>query len=75
MDKNPDRTEKRPPKPPQNGLYMITEDEMKLILRLRQLPLGSNLVIIHTDGRGFLGLSVLDNGRFEKLRPGNAEQV
>lgn len=68
---DPDKTEKAP----KNGLYMITDEEMKLILRLRQLPFGTNLVILHTDGRGFLGLSVLDNGRFEKLRSGNAEQV
>jgi len=60
----------------QTGLYVISEAEMRLIRRVRQLPAGANLVILSTDGDGVISLTVLDSGRVEKLRkPNDAEQV
>ncbi len=74
-----DNTASQPPKsapedPTRMGLFMISQVEMNLIARLRQLPMGVHLAILQTDRRGLLGLTLLDGGKFERLRP-PAEQV
>lgn len=74
-----DKAVSQPPKatpedPTRMGLFMISQVEMNLILRLRQLPMGVHLAILQLDRRGLLGVTVLDGGKFERLRP-SAEQV
>lgn len=56
-----------------DGLYLISDEEMKLIRRLRELRAGTHLVIIQVDGKGPFGLTLLNGGKLERLR--NAEQV
>lgn len=59
--------------PPQ-GMYVLSEAEMKLIRRIRSLQSGEHLAIIHIDGKGVNGLTLVGFGSPEKLRR-IAEQV
>lgn len=51
-----------------DGLYLVSNEEMKLLRRLRQLQAGAHLVIIQTDGGGVYSLTLLESGKVEKLR-------
>ena len=60
---------------PKEGLFLLTEGEMKLIRRIRSLHSGVHLAIIQTDGNGVAALSLLGTGSIEKLSRTKAEQV
>jgi len=60
---------------PKEGLFLLTEGEMKLIRRIRSLHSGAHLAIIQIDGNGVSSLSLLGTGSVEKLRKTQAEQV
>lgn len=53
---------------PAEGLFLLTEGEMKLIRRIRSLHSGNHLAIIHIDGDGVAALTLLGTGSIEKLR-------
>jgi hypothetical protein len=46
----------------------VSEPELKLLRRLRTLRSGVHLCIIHADGSGVFGLTLLDGGKLERLR-------
>lgn len=61
--------------PAKESLYLISDEEMKLIRRLRALQSGAHLVIIHADGDGIYGVTVLESGKVERLRRGTGVMV
>ena len=52
-------------KPPDES---VSEAEIRLIRRLRTLRSGIHLCIIHADGNGVFGLTLMDSGKLERLR-------
>lgn len=61
---------------PCGGTMALSQEEMRLIRRLRGLHSGAHLCIIQRDGAGLIGFTLLESGKIERLRgPDGREQA